>query len=438
MAKTVSIIPYAKPAERLKKVAAYARVSCGKDTMLHSMSAQVSNYSELIQSTPGWQYAGVYADEALSGTKTDRENFQQMIRDCRDGKIDMIITKSISRFARNTIVLLETVRELKELGVDVFFEEQNIHTLSSEGELMLTILASYAQEESLSNSENMKWRIRHGYERGELLQWRELFGYDIRKDGIFIVEDKAQIVRDIFQRVIDGESYTSIARDLNSRGIPTTRNGNWTPQQVLKLVGNEKYTGNALMQKKYVNNYLEKKTVENHGELPMYYIEDSHPAIIDMETYEQTQDEIKRRHEIYAKDRKPWELSPFSGKIRCMHCGTNYKRITANGHTSYMCGTFHQKGKAYCDQAKAIPEDTMMKVTAEVLGLEEFSLSVFRAKIDHIEVPAPNQLVFFFKDGHAEKKAWKDRSRRESWTPEMKETARQRALEQRRKQNENS
>lgn len=156
---------------RLKRVAAYARVSSGKDAMLHSLSAQVSSYSELIQNHEGWQYCGVYADEALTGTKEDRGGFQSLLADCRAGKLDMVITKSISRFARNTVTLLQTVRELKGLGVDVYFEEQNIHTMSADGELMMTILASYAQEESLSASENQKWRVRRNFEEGIPSSW---------------------------------------------------------------------------------------------------------------------------------------------------------------------------------------------------------------------------------------------------------------------------
>ena len=167
--------------------------------MLHSRSAQISYYSSLIQNHPGWSYCGVYADEALTGTRDDRENFQRLLKDCRDGKIDMVITKSISRFARNTVTLLETVRELKSLGIDVYFEEQNIHTMSSDGELMLTILASYAQEESRSASENQKWRIRKSYEKGEVLQWRHLFGYNITKDKIEINPEQADAVRNALQ-----------------------------------------------------------------------------------------------------------------------------------------------------------------------------------------------------------------------------------------------
>ena len=181
---------------QLKRVAAYARVSSGKDAMLHSLSAQVSYYNDLIQNHSGWQYAGVYADEALTGTKDNRDNFQRLLTDCRAGKIDMVITKSISRLARNTVTLLETVRELKNMGVDVFFEEQNIHSLSADGELILTILASYAQEESLSASENQKWRVRQNFMNGK--PWRGfMLGYRYDGEKYTIVPDEAEIVRSI-------------------------------------------------------------------------------------------------------------------------------------------------------------------------------------------------------------------------------------------------
>ena len=177
MGKNVERVVFdAVPTLKRKRTAAYARVSTGKDAMLHSLAAQVSYYSKLIQQNPEWMYCGVYADEALTGTKDDRKNFQRLLADCRAGVIDVVITKSISRFARNTVTLLETVRELRDLGIDVIFEEQRIHTLSSEGELLLTLLASFAQAESLSASENQKWRIRKGFEDGELMGLRHMLG----------------------------------------------------------------------------------------------------------------------------------------------------------------------------------------------------------------------------------------------------------------------
>ena len=190
-----------------KRVAAYARVSSGKDAMLHSLSAQVSYYSEHIQSHPEWEYGGVYVDEALTGTKDDRDGFQRLLADCRAGKIGMVLTKSISRFARNTVTLLETVRELKTLGVDVYFEEQNIHSLSGDGELMLTILASYAQEESRSVSENCKWRIRQKFQQG-IPATAPLTGYRIHKGEFTIEPAQAAIIRMIFEDyAADGVSH---------------------------------------------------------------------------------------------------------------------------------------------------------------------------------------------------------------------------------------
>lgn len=279
MRGTIRRMPQKPQLEQLKRVAAYARVSTGKDAMLHSLSSQVSYYSKLIQEHGGWLFIGVYTDEAMTGTKDSRDGFQRLLADCHAGKVNMILTKSISRFARNTVTLLETVRELKSLGVDIVFEEQNIHTLSAEGELMLTILASYAQEESLSASENQKWRVRKGFENGELLNLRFLFGYCIVKGNIKVDESTATIVREIFNRVIAGDTFGSICRDLNTRGIPGALGGKWCDQRIRDIVGNEKYTGNAMLQKHYRNNHLEKKKCLNVGELPKFYAEATHPAM---------------------------------------------------------------------------------------------------------------------------------------------------------------
>ena len=415
---------------KLLNVAAYGRVSSGKDAMLHSLSAQVSYYAEMIQNHPGWHYCGVYADEAMTGTKDDRENFQRLLKDCRAGKIDMVITKSISRFARNTLTLLNTVRELKELGIDVYFEEQNIHTLSGEGELMLTILASYAQEESRSASENQKWRIRKSYEKGEVLQWHYQFGYNITKDKIEINPAQAEVVKDIFNRAIAGESFSSICRDLNSRGIYTVFGKKWTASRITEMLSNEKYIGDAVLQKRYVNNHIEKKLVRNKGELPKYYAEGTHEAIIDRETFEKAQEVVRAVKAKHCGKRLP-KRYPFTSIIKCGLCGENFKRVTCNGKVYWNCKAFHEKGRAGCT-AKQIPEGILESVTADVLGLDSFDGEAFKDRIDRIEVPRANRLTFIFNDGHPEERVWKDRSRSESWTLEMREAARQRALKQRR------
>ena len=333
------------------RVCAYARVSSGKDAMLHSLSTQVSYYNSLIQTHAGWLYCGVYSDEAITGTKSQRDGFQRMLASCRAGEIDLIITKSISRFARNTVTLLETVRELKSLGVDVFFEEQNIHTMSADGELMLTILASYAQEESLSASENQKWRIRKAFENGELVNLRFLFGYNITASGIQVNEREAAIVREIFTRFNGGESLSAISRDLNDRGCERPLGGTWCADRIRNLLSNEKYTGNALLQKQYRKNHIDKKLVPNRGELPMYYVAGSHESIIDQAAFDKAQVRLNELARQAEKREKPTR-STFSGLIRCGLCGSTYKRVTCRGKHFWNCTTFQTKGKAECPAKK--------------------------------------------------------------------------------------
>ena len=416
---------------RALRVCAYARVSSGKDAMLHSLSAQVSHYSEMIQSHIGWVYCDVYSDEALTGTKSDREGFQQMLTDCRAGKIDMVITKSISRFARNTVTLLQTVRELKSMGIDVYFEEQYIHTISADGELMMTILASYAQEESLSASENQKWRVRKAFENGELINLRFLFGYSITADGVQINEKEAAIVREIFSRFNGGESMSSISRDLNARGYRGALGGKWCAERMRNTLSNEKYLGNALLQKRYRNNHIEKKLVANKGELPMYYAEGTHEPIIDQATFDKAQERLRMLAQQTANRKKPTR-SAFSGLIHCGLCGNTYKRVTYRKKHYWNCTTFQTKGKSEC-AAKRIPEETLEVLTCEVLGAVSFDPDMVRSKITAIRAEKSNMVVYCMDDGSEIVKRWKDRSRAESWTPEMKEKARQRALQARRK-----
>lgn len=415
---------------KITRVSAYARVSSGKDAMLHSLSAQISYYSNLIQNHKGWLYCGVYADEAKTGTRDSRENFQRMLDDCRAGKIDLVITKSISRFARNTVTLLETVRELKSLGVDVYFEEQNIHTMSAEGELMMTILASYAQEESRSASENQKWRIRKEYEKGNDVNLRFLFGYKISKGFIEPDPITAPIVVELFNRYVKGASFSELSKDLNKRGIRCSLGGAWNAARIKSIITNEKYTGNTLLQKSFVNNHLEKKKVKNTGQLPKYYAEGTHTPIITAELFEKAQQRQKQRSLHYRKD-TPITHTAFSGLIQCPKCGRNYKRITNNGSVGWNCSTYLTEGKSKC-HGKKIPETTLEAVTAEVLNLPSFDEKSVTENIERIIVPKPNHLLYVLKNGSSVKKVWKDHSRKDSWTSEMKEKARQQALKRNR------
>jgi DNA invertase Pin-like site-specific DNA recombinase len=400
------------------RVAAYARVSSGKDAMLHSLSAQVSYYSGLIQNHPGWLYCGVYADEALTGTKENRENFQRLLAECRAGNIDLIITKSISRFARNTVVLLQTVRELKSIGVDVYFEEQNIHSMSADGELMLTILASYAQEESLSASENQKWRVRRNFEEGK--PWSgSVLGYKY-VDGVYIVKpEEAEIVRSIFADYLSGLGIEAIMKKLNAGG-KTTRNGKaWTKTCVRRVLANYSYTGNLLLQTTFRENHITKKTLPNRGELPMYHAENTHEAIVSMEDY---QAEMARRSAKHNKTKCGPAKYPFTSMIVCGICGKGYRRKVTRTGPVWICSTYNVYGKASCP-SKQIPEGTLEKAAAEVLGLDAFDAKALHDKITAIRTEGNNTLVFLFKDGTQTIKRWADRSRAESWTPEMRAAA---------------
>lgn len=410
---------------RLKRVAAYARVSSGKDAMLHSLSAQVSYYSTLIQSHNGWEYAGVYADEALTGTKESRENFQRLLTDCRSGKIDMVITKSISRFARNTVTLLTTVRELKALGVDVYFEEQNIHSADSDGELMLSILASYAQEESLSASENQKWRVRQNFEQGK--PWRGyMMGYRYDGERYVVVPEEAEVVRSIYDDYLSGKGLVAIIKRLNDEGVLTQQGFTWHRSAITKILTNYTYTGNLLLQTKFRENHLTKRTLVNNGELPQYHAENTHEPIIDIGTYNSVQLEMKRRAEKYSG--KPTHNTyPFTGLITCDNCGKHYRRKVTPTGAVWICSTYNTYGKSKCP-SKSIPETTLTALVDEIGGID---------KITAITAKNNNILEFTLTSGESVTRKWQDRSRAESWTKEMRAAVGKKNKE-RRAQNANS
>lgn len=428
MAKIISLVDRAVlPLPKLKKVAAYARVSSGKDEMLHSLSAQVSYYSQLIQNHAGWEYVGVYSDKAYTGTKNERPQFQKLLSDCKQGKIEMIITKSISRFARNTLDTLNVTRSLKDLGVDVYFEKERIHGISSDGELMLTILASFAQEESLSASENCKWRIRKQFQNGELANLRFLFGYKISKGNIEIDVEKAKIVKLIFEMYNSGFGYTKIFKMLKEMHIKSLHGGSWTPYMVKKVLVNEKYTGNALLQKKFVTDHLTKKLKRNSGQLPMYYAENTRIPIIDKDVFEKA-NKTMCANRLKAKSSKlPNNVYPFTSKIMCGMCGKNYKRKKNHGIAYWNCSTYLEQGKNACF-TKRIPEKILVSKACEALGINSFDEKLFKKKIKQIIVPNHETLIFSFYDGEEIELKWHYASRSESWTDDKKKLARERAL----------
>jgi len=309
--------------------------------------------------------AGIFADEGLSGTNTKkREQFNKMIEDCKAGKIDMIITKSISRFARNTLDCLNFVRMLKDLGIGVIFEKENINTLDSKGEVLLSILSSLAQDESRSISENSTWGIRRRFEQGKVaVNHTKFMGYDKDDEGNLIInETQAKIVRRIYEDYLNGKGPNKIARELEEEGV-INWNGKakWYESSIRKMLSNEKYKGDALLQKTYTVDFLSKKRADNHGEVPRYYVEESHPPIIDKETWEAVKLEMERRKAFAARYQiqkidYATDEHPFAGRVICGCCERAYGRKVWNSTDErlrriiWRCNNkYMAKGEKGCD-----------------------------------------------------------------------------------------
>ncbi len=351
----------------LRRVAAYARVSTLTDEQYTSYEAQVSYYKKFIQERNDWTYIDVYADEGLSGTSTKkRTQFTQMITDALEGKIDLIITKSISRFARNTLDTISFVRKLKDKGIEVYFEKENLWTLDPKSELILTIMASIAQEESRSISQNVTWGKRVSFQQGKVsFAYKNFLGYKKVDDKLVIDEDQAVIVRLIYQMfLVEGKTASGIANYLKAQQIKTPAGKtNWTKNTVISILTNEKYKGDALLQKTYTENYLEHKIVKNDGQIPKYYVENNHPAIVDRDTWDQVQIEMKRREKIGAHYSS---TDIFASKLICGDCGGFYgkKKWHSNSKYSrfvYQCNRKFEKGKETCHTPNLMEDDIKLK-----------------------------------------------------------------------------
>ena len=333
MAKSVTTIPAtlsrftAAPINSTKKrrVAAYARVSTDNEEQLTSYEAQVDYYTNYIQGRDDWEFAGVYTDEGITGTNTKkREGFKSMVADALAGKIDLIITKSVSRFARNTVDSLTTIRKLKEHCAEVYFEKENIWTFDSKGELLLTIMSSLAQEESRSISENCTWGQRKRFADGKVtVPFKRFLGYDMGPDRNLVVNpEQAKLVKRIYGMFLLGKSPFQIASTLTEEGIPPPGGkDHWNASNIRSILTNEKYKGDALLQKTYTVDFLTKKKKANEGEIPQYYVRDNHEAIIDRETFEMVQALMATRTK--GNNRRSC-VSVFSSRIMCADCGGWY------------------------------------------------------------------------------------------------------------------
>ena len=413
MERKVERIGGDRPARiRTVNVAAYARVSSGKDAMLHSLAAQVSYYSEMIQNHPGWTYRGVFSDEAMSGTRDDRPGLQEMLVRCRAGEIDLVIVKSISRLSRNTVTFLAIIRELKAAGVDVFFEEQNIHTMSAGGELMLTILSGFAQEESRSISENMKWRVHKNFEEGK--PWNcTILGYRAEGGTFKIEPGEAEIVRRIFDLYLEGYGTETITRILNAEGRVTRYGKAFRRWTVRKTLSNYAYTGNLLLQTTYNEDHITKRKMPNLGELPKYHAENTHEPIIDPDTFRCVQEELEKRAAAVRPKKEAEPPGPDMPVIICGNCGKRFNRKKQHGGYVWNCYTTRHRGKACC-ASKQIPEPQLLEALADI-DLTD---------IESVTASDGNRLLIRLTGGKEIERTWRDRSRADAWTPEMKETAR--------------
>lgn len=350
------------------RVAAYARVSTSSDEQLISLDAQKNHYEVLIRSHKDWEFAGLYLDEGISGTKmAKRDGLLALLDDCEKGKIDYIIVKSISRFSRNTVDSIETVRRLCDMGIYIFFEKENIDTGKMEGELLLSILSSLAESESRSISDNETWSIRRRFMNGTFKISYPPYGYDYIDGEMVVNEKQSEVVKWIFGQVLSGNSTAEIARKLNEEGIPTRRGGGWTSTTINGMIRNEKYTGDVIFQKSYSDERFTRH--RNNGERDQYFAANHHEAIISHEDYDAANAILDRNGAekgIYADSRKYQNRYCFSGKIICGNCGSVWKRRKISGYFGYACTT-HLAEKDVCGM-KSIREDSIMAAFTTMLN----------------------------------------------------------------------
>ena len=392
----ISCVPRPRLAPR-KRVAAYARVSMETDLLLHSLSAQVSHFSSLIQGNAGWEYVGVYADSGVTGTSTEhRDEFKRLLADCDAGLIDIVLAKSISRFARDTVDCLKTVRHLKDIGVEVRFEREGISTFSTDGELLLTLLASFAQAESDSISANVKWATRKRFAEGLPNGHKATFGYIWDGEMFRIIPEQGEIVKQIFERYLAGESGYSIAKALKKDSIVGQSGGPMAESTIKDILSNPAYTGTMVLQKNYfTENHVRKK---NRGELPQYAVEGMFEPLVSKEDFERAQI-IRQRRAVACPNTKAVPTR-FSGLMKCGNCGCGISRRTSDGKKRWVCNTRERKGMKVCGLRPL--SEAELEEAAETVGAEDDE--AFRRQVKTILV-YDDHIEFILENGKV--KTWK-------------------------------
>ena len=384
------------------RVAAYARVSTDHDDQQTSFESQQIYYLDKIKSNPNWTFVDIYADEGISGTQAyRRENFMRMIRDCEEGKIDLVLTKSISRFARNTLDTLKYVRKLRDRRIGIMFEEEGINTLDMAGELLLTVLSSVAQQESETISSHVKLGFKMKRERGEMVGFNSCYGYvyNDKKDKMIINEEQAKYVRMIFQWYLNGYGGRSIAKMLTEMGIPSpTGRDHWCENSVTGIIRNEKYVGDLCQGKTYTTDAVTHKVVKNKGEEDMYYTKDHHEPIISREDWDQALSILNSRNATISNGRKAMTRFTFSGRFRCGFCGKTYtKKSLYKKRPAWDCISVASLGRQYCPDSKIMHEDVIKSAFMQAYHLltsnDSLAVNQFLEKIqDSIRSSTPSQM----------------------------------------------
>lgn len=406
-----------------KRVAAYARVSKKTDRLKHSMAAQVSHYSAFIQSNPEWEYAGVYADAFITGTIAEkRDRFQELVSDCDAGKIDLVLVKSISRFARNTVDLLQVTRHLKDIGVEVYFERERISSLSADGELMLSILASLAQDESRSMSENIRWAFQKMYEKGKPHYRFPVLGYDWEGDKLIINKYEAMTVRRIFREYLAGVKLEKIAEGLYADGRLSINGNKISSGEIWKILRNPIYMGDMLCQKTFITDPISKVSKKNEGELPQYYISDFCDPIVDKDTFKAVKAEQDRRHMFMGEWRVNFNSVQYalSGKIKCGCCGRSFARKirtpNKNGTRTvyWYCESINRTG-VNCANSRSLPQSVITYILCEELKMDVWDEQTVVDRVDKIIVPEHGRVVIHLKTGETIERTWENTGRLDSW-----------------------
>ena len=424
-----------------RRVAVYARVSREGEQKHHSIKMQTENLKQQVENHPGWIYKGVFIDEGITGTKLERPELNHLIEKARAGEIDIILTKSVSRLGRNHSETLKLIQELRELGVTIIFDNEHFTSMDSNADFRLHCLAIQAEKESKQCSENQLWSLKNRFMQGIPTSTRP-YGYIMKDYKFHVVPEEAEVVRMIYDYYLSSLGYGRISKKLNEQGIPSLKGGKWHEMSIRDILTNEKFTGDLLLQKYYTIDHRTKLKKVNKGQKPQILIRDAHEQVITKEQFEAVQKEMKRRAELYGKrDTRNLKTGNrlFSQLLCCGYCGKRFmfkQSRFGNGYVRelWICPDHHHLGNAVCP-VKAVRDDILVKTTTEVFNEQGIKIPVngltnelLKNHIRRIIVHEGNILEYQLLTGETVMKEWHYESRKKSWTPEMKQKAREKAL----------